>query len=130
MSDDVSAGLIRALIENMRSSASDWESLAMILEFPEGAFNEAHGYLYSPGGVITAVASDPWAVGPAVDAYTGSRYEPGEALPLKLLVQFDRTNGAYRMTFEDTDESRWTATPRNYKELREDLRPNFADRQD
>ena len=125
MSGDVSAGLIRALIENMRNANSDWESLAIILEFPEGTFNGAHGYLYSPGGVISAVASDPWAVRPAVNAYTDSQYEPGETLPLKLLVQFDRTKGTYEMTFEDTDETRWKVTPRNYKELREELRPQF-----
>lgn len=129
MPDDVSAGLIRSLIKNMSNASSDWESLAMILEFPDGKFNEAHGYAYSPGGVISAVASDPWAVVPAVDAYTDSHYEPGETLPLKLLVQFDRTNGAYEVTFEDTDETRWKVTPRSYKELREELRPNFDDRQ-
>jgi hypothetical protein len=36
--------------------------MAMMLEFPDGKFNEAHGYLYSPDGDISAVASDPWAV--------------------------------------------------------------------
>lgn len=46
----------------MDNASSDWESLAMIVEFYEGRFNSAHGYAYSPGGVISAVASDPWAV--------------------------------------------------------------------
>lgn len=125
MSSNVTADLIRTLIENMSSASGDWESLAMILEFPEGKFNEAHGYLYSPGGVISAVASDAWAVAPAVDAYTDGYYKPGEALPVKLLVQFDRTTGKYEVAFEDTDETRWKATPRNFRELREELRPKF-----
>jgi hypothetical protein len=128
VSSDVTIDLVRALIENMEGPSGDWdgwESLAMILEFPEGKFNEAHGYAYSPGGAISAVASDPWAVAPAVNAYTDSYYKPGEALPVQLLIQFDRTSGRYNVTFEDTDETRWKVTPRNFKELREELRPKF-----
>jgi len=128
MAGNVTADLIRALIDNVSGPGVDrdgWESLAIILEFPDGEFNEAHGYLYSPDGVISAVASDPWAVGPAVRAYTDSYYKPGEALPRKVLVQFDRTTGKYNVAFEETDEARWKMTPRNFRELREELRPKF-----
>jgi len=128
MAGNVTADLIRALIDNMGGPSVDrdgWESLAIILEFPDGEFNEAHGYLYSPDGAISAVASDPWAVGPAVKVYTDSYYKPDEALPRKILVQLDRTTGKYNTTFEETDEARWKMTPRNFKELREELRPKF-----
>ena len=128
MTGNVTADLLRALIGNMEDPVVDgdgWESLAIILEFPDGAFNEAHGYLYSPAGEITAVASDPWAVAPAVEAYTDSCYKPGAILPRKALVQLDRTTGKYRVTFEETDEARWKVTPRNFRQLREELRPDF-----
>ena len=128
MAGNVTADLIRALIDNMGGPSVDrdgWESLAFILEFPDGQFNGAHGYLYSPGGVTSAVASDPRAVRPAVNAYTDSYYKPGEVLPRKILVQLDRTTGEYNMTFEEMDEARWKVTPRNFKELREELRPKF-----
>ncbi|CAM3486783.1 hypothetical protein [Stackebrandtia soli] len=125
MSNNVSADLIRALIENMGGAADDWSSLAMILEFDEGRFYSAHGYAYSPGGTISAVASDAWSVKSAVDAHTASYFSPGEALPVKILVQFDRTLGKYKVTFEDVDMARWKVTPRNFKELREELRPTF-----
>ncbi len=126
MTSNVTADLIRALLETMGGPSVDgWESLAMILELPGGEFNEAHGYLYSPDGAITAVASDPWAVAPAVKAYTDSYYRPGEALPRKVLVQLDRTTGKYGVTFEETDEERWKVTPHNFRQLREDLRPAF-----
>jgi hypothetical protein len=125
MSGDVTADLIGALIEHT-GGADGWESLSMILELPEGTFNEAHGYAYLPGGTVDPVAVNPRAVAPAVDAYTASHYEPGEALPLKILVQFDRATGRYEVTFEDRDETRWKATPRNFRQLREDLRPRFA----
>ena len=57
MAGNVTADLIRALIDNVEGPSVDWdgwESLAIILEFPDGEFNEAHGYLYSPDGVISA----------------------------------------------------------------------------
>ncbi|MCR2810794.1 MULTISPECIES: hypothetical protein [unclassified Microbacterium] len=129
MPGNVTADLIRALIDNMQApnlDAEGWEALAIILEFPDGEFNEAHGYLYWPDGVVSAVASDPWAVAPAVKAYTDSYYKPGEALPRKALVQLDRTTGEYRVTFEETDEGRWKTTPRNFRQLREELRPQFT----
>jgi len=128
MTGDVTADLFRALIDNLVDPVGDsdgWESMAIILEFPDGEFNEAHGYLYSPDGVISAVASDPFAVTPAVKAYTDSYYKPGDALPRKILVQFDRMKGKYDITFEETDEARWKVTPRNFKQLREELRPKF-----
>jgi len=128
MAGNVTADLFRALIENLEAPVVDgdrWESMAFILEFPGGEFNGAHGYLYLPDGVIAAVASDPWAVKAAVKAYTDGYYKPGEALPRKILVQFDRTTGKYDITFEENDEARWKVTPRNFRELREELRPTF-----
>jgi hypothetical protein len=58
-----------------------------------------------------------------VKAYTDSHYQPGEPLPLKILLQFDRVSGTYNVLFEESDEDRWKVTPRNFRELREELRP-------
>lgn len=124
MSGDGTAELIRALVEHL-GGVDGWESLSMILELPDGTFNEAHGYAYLPDGAVTPVALDPWAVAPAVGVYTAGYYPPGEALPRKILVQLDRTTGRYEVSFEDSDETRWKATPRNFRQLREDLRPRF-----
>ena len=129
MAGSVIADLSRAQIDNLEGPDADrdgWESLAIVLEFPDGEFNSAHGYLYSPGGRISAVAADPWAVRTAVKAYTDSYYQPDDALPRKILVQFDRTTGRYDVHFEETDEARWNATPRNFRELREELRPKLG----
>ena len=128
MAGNVTTDLLHALIDTMGGPSVDWDgwqSLAIILEFPDREFNAAHGYLYSPDGVISAVASNPWAVAPAVKAYTDSYYKPGEVLPRKILVQLDRTTGKYDVTFEETDEARWKVTPRNFEKLREELRPTF-----
>jgi hypothetical protein len=131
VADDVPdriADLIRSLVKNLEDPADglgDWESAAFVLEFPDGRFNSAHGYLYAPDGRISPVAADPWAVGTAVDAYIDGRYRPEEARPRAILVQFDRTSGRYQVLFEDTDENRWNATPRTFRQLREELRPRL-----
>ncbi len=134
MSNDVTVDLVRSLIEAMNGPslaselrgpvAEDWDSLAMILEFGDG-YRSVHGYAYSPGGVITAVACDWSSIESAVDAYLGNQYKVGDPLPVKILVQFDRTTGKYQVTFEDTDEARWAVKPANYRQIREELRPQF-----
>ncbi|MGA5198730.1 hypothetical protein [Streptomyces exfoliatus] len=128
MSENVTSDLIHALVDKMEGPSVDWDgwtSLAMILELPDGTFNEAHGFLYSPDGTISAVAADARDVKPTVDAYTNSYYKPGQALPVQMLVQLDRTKSKCNVTFEDTDATRWKMTPRNRKEFREGLRPKF-----
>lgn len=131
MADDVPdpvADLIRSFVQNLEDPAGglgDWASTAFVLEFPDGRFNSAHGYLYAADGWISPVAADPWAVGTAVDAYLDSHYQPADARPRAILVQFDRTSGRYQVQFEDTDEHRWNATPRTFRQLREELRPRL-----
>ncbi|RSN48034.1 hypothetical protein DMC64_12545 [Amycolatopsis sp. WAC 04197] len=66
------------------------------------------------------------ATGAAVDAYRGGYYRPGDKLPVKILVQFDRTAGKYEVTFEDTDEDRWAVKPKNFRTMREQLRPKLG----
>ncbi|MFF4082208.1 hypothetical protein ACFYZN_22755 [Streptomyces sp. NPDC001777] len=128
MSNEAAVGLIRALIENVDGPDVDrtgWESFAMILQFPGGKFNEAHGYLYSPDGTVSAVAADPWKVEAAVKEYTDGYYRPGDALPVKILVRFGRAKGKYDVAFEDADETRWKMTPRNFRTIHDELRPAF-----
>ncbi|MFI5558297.1 hypothetical protein ACIA2T_03370 [Amycolatopsis japonica] len=124
MSNDATVDLIRSLVDAM-GPADGWESLAMVLEFGEG-FRSAYGYAYSPGDVITPVACEWPKIEASVDAYLGGYYQSGEKLPVKILVQFDRTVGKYEVTFEDTDEDRWAVKPKNFRTMREQLRPKFG----
>ncbi|WP_409490489.1 hypothetical protein [Amycolatopsis sp. cmx-11-12] len=134
MPNDATVDLIRSLVEAMddrplaadaQGSVGGWESLAMILEFGEG-FRSVHGYAYSPGDVITPVSCKWSSIESAVGAYLDGYYRPGERLPVKILVQFDRTAGKYEVTFEDADEDRWAVKPKNFREMREHLRPKFG----
>lgn len=125
MSDDVTADLIRALIEHMRGARDDWGSLAMVIDLSAGRISGTHGYVYSPDGTASAVASRPSGIAPAVEAYLASVYTSQQKRPAKILVQFDRSSGAYEVTFEDDDATRWKATPANIEQLSEQLRPRF-----
>lgn len=60
------------------------------------------------------------------DASFKSYLEEGAALPVSLLVQFERATGRYEITFEDSDSSRWAVSPANIKSIREELRPAFG----
>jgi hypothetical protein len=125
MPNDVTADLIRALIENMKGARDDWASLAMVIELNGGRISGTHGYAYSPDGTVSAVASRPSGIMPAVQAYLEANYTPEQEPPLKMLVQFDRSSGTYEVTFEDHDAARWKVTPANIEQISEELRPNF-----
>ena len=70
------------------------------------------------------MASRPSAI-TATTASLDSYFTQGEERPLKLLVQFDRTLGAFEVTFEDADPTRWKVTPANIDSMSEELRPTF-----
>lgn len=127
MSDDVTAGLIRALVEHMEDAPEDWTSLAMVLGFDATKVDSVYGFAYDAEGGDTAVTASPYDIRPAVTAYTDSSYEEGDPLPVSLLVQFDRTTGQYEVTFEDTDTDRWAVTPATFSSIRRELRPDFGD---
>ena len=67
MPEAVTADLIRALIENMKGARDDWASLAMVIDLSGGRISGTHGYAYSPDGTVSAVASRPSGVRPAVE---------------------------------------------------------------
>lgn len=125
MSDDVTAGLIRALVENMKGAGDDWASLSMVLDLSGGRIRGTHGYAYSPDGTVSAVASRPSGIRLAVDAYLECYVEPGQEPPVAILVQLGRTSGTYEVTFEHDDAARWKVTPANLEKISEVLRPTF-----
>lgn len=127
MQNDPSVSLIHSIIGSLSNGTetpnTDWNLMTIIMETFEGAFNSFHGYLYSPDGSITPVAADPSAVMPVFEEYLKDKYKPDEARPVAALLQFDRTTGRYAITLEDNNEERWKVTPKNFREIREELRP-------
>ncbi len=125
MSNDVAVELIRAVVDHQRGLHDAWESFAVVVELSGGRVRGTSGFGYGPGEVVSAIAARPSGVQPAVQDYLASYFGDGDEPPVKLLVQFDRTQGAYEVTFEDTDTERWKVTPANLDATREELRPRF-----
>lgn len=131
--DDLSADLIRSLVAaidepsvatTMRGQVADWQSLAIVVEFGDG-YRSASGYAYSGDGAVSPVACGWRSIQAAVNAYLGRHYAPGDRLPLKFLVQLERSTGRYEVTFEESDEERWKTRPSNFRVMRQQLRPVF-----
>lgn len=125
MSENVAVDLVGALVQQIGSVADDWNSLSMVLQFTDDYLSGTYGFVYSADGEGSSVAASPWRIKEAVTAYMRSYYQPGDAYPVKMLVQYDRSAGKYEVTFEDTDVLRWKLTPENFYELPEELRPKF-----
>lgn len=121
---DATTGLIRALAEHM-TAKGDWDCFAMVLGLDGVKVNSVFGFAYAADGAVESVAASPYRIKDAVKGYTDSYYKANDPLPLKLLVQFDRTNGKYEVTFEDKDASRWEVTPDTFHDIPEQLRPHF-----
>jgi hypothetical protein len=126
MSSDPTADLIRAIVTHMQGARDDWKSLSMVISLGGGRLSETSGYAYSPDGTVSAIASRPSQIKPAVDAYLADRYPDGQPLPAKFLLQFDRDAKAYEITFEDTDPLRWKVTPQNFEAVQQELKPNLG----
>ena len=109
----------------MKGAHDDWASLAMVIDLRGGRISGTHGYAYSPDGTVSAVASRPSAIRPALEAYLGSVERLGQEPPVAILLQLDRDSSTYEVTFEDVDAARWRATPANLVKISEDLRPTF-----
>lgn len=121
-----SVDLIHALVEHLSGAQENWDQLAIVLYFDGTTFRGTYGYTYSADGTHAAVASRPSAVRPAVEAYVTSTFQTSETLPVKVLVQFDRTSGKYEFIFEDTDTTRWAVSPATVNEISEELRPRLG----
>lgn len=114
----------------MKGARDDWASLAVVIDLRGGRVSGTHGYAYSPDATVSAVASRPSGVGPAVEAYLGSldsadREQSEREPPVAILLQLDRDSGTYEVTFEHVDAARWKVTPATLERISEELRPTF-----
>ncbi|MBN9224555.1 MAG: hypothetical protein ABS63_09620 [Microbacterium sp. SCN 70-27] len=125
MTEDVTVGLIRSVVEHLRKAPEDWASLAVVLDVSRSGVRGALAIAYDADGESVPAAISPSEVDPAVKTYLDSFFGEGDALPVQLLVQFDRASGRYEVTFEDEDPNRWRLTPKTFDTLDETLRPRF-----
>lgn len=126
MPQDPIVDLIGDLIAHMQGRPDEWTSFSMVIGLAGGRLSGTSGYAYAPDGAAAPVASRPSAIKPALDAFLADRFGTHGALPVQMLVQYDREQQRYELTFEDTDAMRWKVSPANVEEMPEQLRPRFA----
>ncbi|SDH47138.1 hypothetical protein [Agrococcus jejuensis] len=126
MSTDPSTTLLHAIVDHMRGAPDDWSAIAIVVALRGGRVGGTHGFAYAADGTATPVASRPSGVDPAAQAYLASRPEHAAQPPVAMLVQLDRDAGAYEITFEDADASRWAVTPATVGTMGETLRPHLG----
>ena len=105
---------------------NDWESYSAVIDPQDNDFSVVSGtagYLFTVDRFIGAAGVGLRSIQPAVRAYMESYYAPGERWPARMLVQFNRKSGQYKVLFEESDKSRWKLTPRNMDAMYEELRP-------
>lgn len=122
----VEGALIDALVRNLPSGASGWQSLTLILELDGDRLCGTYGYTYGEDGTAMAVSVRPRLVAPQVRAYLAARGQRLPQPPVKMLVQHDRRVDRGEVTFEVADRTRWQVTPANIDTIREELRPRIA----
>lgn len=126
MPSDPSVAMIRSLTAHLdeEDGVSPWTTRALVIELNDTTVDGTFGYVYGDGPV--AVAPDPRGIEPAVADYLAAYCQPGDSLPLSMLVQLDRTTGKYEITPEHADPSRWQVTPANIDTICEELRPHLV----
>lgn len=126
MAEDVTVEFIRAIVENMQGAKDDWQTFAMVISIHNKLLSGTYGYAYNEQGEYYAVASRPSRLIDTFTSYINSYFAATERAPVKLLVEYDRLSGNYRLTFEDDDVDRWKVTPATVDTIIRELRPTFA----
>ena len=106
----------------------DWESFALVIGVrPDGRYSDSYGFAYGSSGWVRPVSADPDVVRDPLVAFMKDRYPDAATMPVKVLFQLRLSDGAYDVTFEDSDRTRWQVTPLNYAQVPAELKPNFGE---
>lgn len=137
MAEDAIVPLMRALVRGIEEGAAtwndpipeDWQSFWLAVELtPQGTYSDSHGYAYGPDGTwVMAIATKSRFIREPLRTFVAERYPDGAKPAVKLLFQLELATGRYNVDYEDTDVSRWTPEPENYRDLQAQLKPTFDD---
>jgi len=122
---DPSIELVRAIAQAIEGPF-DWAAWSVVVRLAGGRMSGTTAWIYGADGASAPAVCRPSRIIPALDAYLAWRYPAGEALPVQLLVQLDRTSGRFGIELEDHDANRWQVTPANIDDIAEELRPSLA----
>lgn len=137
MAEDTIVPLMHALVNGIDAAAArwndpipeDWRSFSLAVGLTDkGTYANSHGYAYGPDGTwVTAISAEPTVIDEPLEAFVAERYPDGAKPAVKLLFQLELATGNYNVEYEDTEASRWKATPSTYREVQAELKPTFDD---
>lgn len=107
---------------------NEWDLLSFVFDVGEGHMANS-GFLYSGDKVIPASAS----IRGQRKLLSGKIIELQKVIHnqcnykfKQLLIQMERETSRIKIDFEFDDANRWSITPSNIKQMREELRPVFS----
>jgi len=103
-----------------------WTSLALVITLTQGSFSQT-GYLYLIDEIKPFIAKSekPLALRHLSKELAEIIKEESKVDVVQILVQIRQSDLKIKIDFEYENRSRWSITPANMKEIKEDLRPAF-----
>ena len=105
---------------------NSWDSLALVIDLDEGHFAQS-GYLYTSEEVVpfTAITPERRKLSSLCNELRKLIHEESDAYVKQMLMQIRSQDTSLKIDFEFEDSSRWSITPSNMHQARENLRPTF-----
>lgn len=105
----------------------DWDFLTFVFDVGEGVISNS-GFIYSGSEIIPASAeieSEPLLLDNKIEGLRSKIYDQCNKEFKQILIQMESNTNRIKIDFEFDDESRWSITPANLRQIREELKPNF-----
>lgn len=100
-----------------------WEELSLVISTADGVISQA-GYAYY-SNEVESIAVESFDFYDYVDELRDETKVENESPFKKMLVQLEASSGRVKCDFEYDDEIRWSITPKNMNEVKEEIRPRF-----
>lgn len=106
---------------------NEWELLSFVFDVADGHIANS-GFLYTKDKIRPASArieADPLILDDKIVELRELIFKQCNEKFKQLLIQMEKKSGKIKIDFEFDDPSRWSITPANMKQIREELRPSF-----
>jgi predicted nucleotidyltransferase len=119
--------IVHVILMSEDVKENNWESLSFVFDVADSHIANS-GFLYTEDKIRPAVADidhDPLILDDKIIELREKVFEQCNAKFKQLLIQMEKGSGRIKIDFEFDNPSRWSITPANMKQIREELRPYF-----
>jgi len=110
----------KALIEK------DWKALSLVVDLGEASFAQS-GFLYFNDGSesFTAISKQRRRLSNLCKELKGLMWSEFSITVSQMLIQLERDTTKINIEFDDSANGKWTITPSNIDDIKNEIRPNF-----